>query len=262
LARIVVVCVLGVVVAGTGARETNSAPPADPSRESDPDYSSWAVDPNAAGPNLPPLGRSLFDYLMMEPADGKNVYRVPFPLAALIDRIQARLGQQEYGGATRVVMIPIGRSLQRTAAAPDFFRYPRIVFAVTGEPRTDEHDAGALLKDRLYLGYVEKTGLLEIIGYNEAAGRFEFQVVKDYRAGAQPKVFYANRAICISCHQNHAPIFSKAIWGETNANGQVARLLSLQRRDLHLSAQANIDFPDDIDKATVRANALVATSRT
>jgi hypothetical protein len=203
----------------------------------------------------------LFDYLVMEPAEGKSSYRVPFPLSVLIDRIQARLGQQEYGGATRVVMIPVGRSLQRTAAAPDFFKYPRIVFAVTGEPRTDEHDAGALLKDRLYLGYVEKTGLLEIISYNEAAGRFEFQVVKDYRAGAQPKVFYANRAICISCHQNHAPIFSKAIWGETNANGQVARLLSLQRRDLHLSAQANIDFPDDIDKATVRANALVTLQR-
>jgi hypothetical protein len=214
------------------------------------------VDPTAAGPDLPPLGRSLFDHLTMEP--GKNAYTVPFPFSALIDRIAARLGQQEYSGGTRIVMIPMGRSLQRTAAAPDFFKFPRIVFAVTGEPSTDEHDAGALLKDRLYLGYVEKTGLLEVISYNEAAGRFEFQLVKDYRAGAQPKVFYANRAICMSCHQNHAPIFSKAIWGETNANGQVARLLALQRKDVHLSAQANIDFPDDIDKATVRANALVA----
>ena len=99
--------------------------------------------------------------------------------------------------------------------------------------------------------------MLEVISYNEAAGRFEFQLVKDYRAGAQPKVFYANRAICISCHQNHAPIFSKAIWGESNANGRVAELLRSQRSDFKLSAQANIDFPDDIDKATVRANALV-----
>ena len=114
-----------------------------------------------------------------------------------------------------------------------------------------------MLKDRLYLGYVEKTGMLEVISYNEAAGRFEFQLVKDYRPGAQPKVFYANRAICIACHQNHAPIFSKAIWGETNANGRVARLLHSQRSDVHLSALANVDFPDDIEKATVRANALV-----
>ena len=155
-------------------------------------------------------------------------------------------------------MIPMGRSLQRMAAAPEFFKYPRVVFAVIGEPATNERDAGALLKDRLYIGYVEKTGVLEVISYNEAAGRFEFQLVKDYRGNAQPKVFYANRAICISCHQNHAPIFSKAIWGESNANGRVAELLRSQRADFDLSAQANIDFPDDIDKATVRANTLVS----
>ncbi len=190
--------------------------------------------------------------------ESSQTYRVPFPLSALIDRIQARLAQREYNGGTRVVMIPMGRSLQRTAAAPDFFKYPRVVFAVIGEPATNERDAGALLKDRLYIGYVEKTGVLEVISYNEAAGRFEFQLVKDYRGSVEPKVFYANRAICISCHQNHAPIFSKAIWGESNANGRVAGLLRSQRADFDLSAQANIDFPDDIDRATVRANTLVS----
>ncbi|HZP92136.1 MAG TPA: hypothetical protein VFB20_04550 [Burkholderiales bacterium] len=118
-----------------------------------------------------------------------------------------------------------------------------------------------LLKDRLYVGYLEKTGILEVISYNEAAGRFEFQLVKDHRAGAQPKVFYANRAICISCHQNHAPIFSRAIWGETNANGLVAALLRAQRADFSSSAQANIDFPDDIDKSTVHANTLVTLQK-
>ena len=250
-------CAVGLVHAGAAAEVTNSVPGAEISRDIDVDYSSWAVDPSAPGPDLPPSGRSLFDHLVTEPTESEKGYRVPFPFSALIDRIQARLGQQEYSGGTRVVMIPMGRSLQRTAAAPDFFKYPRIVFAVTGEPSTNEHDAGTLLKDRLYIGYVEKTGVLEVISYNEAAGRFEFQLVKDYRAGAQPKVFYANRAICISCHQNHAPIFSKAIWGETNANGRVAELLRSQRSDFHLSAQANIDFPDDIDKATVRANTLV-----
>jgi hypothetical protein len=211
-----------------------------------------------AGPDLPPAGRSLFDHLVTEPAGTQKAYRVPFPFSALIDRIQARLGQQEYSGGTRVVMIPMGRSLQRTAAAPDFFKYPRVVFAVVGELATTERDAGTLLKDRLYIGYVEKTAVLEVISYNEAAGRFEFQLVKDYRAGAQPTVFYANRAICISCHQNHAPIFSRAIWGETNANGRVAQLLRAARSDFPVSAQANVDFPDDIDKSTVRANALVA----
>ena len=219
------------------------------------DYSAWAVDPTAPGADLPPAGRSLFDHLVSEPASKR--YQVPFPFSALSERIRARLAQGEYNGGTRVVLIPMGRSLQRTAAAPDFFKYPRIVFAVTGEPATDERDAGMLLKDRLYIAYLEKTGLLEVISYNEAAGRFEFQLVKDYRRGGQPRVVYANRAICISCHQNHAPIFSKAVWSETNANGHVAQLLRSQGGDFDLSAQANIDYPDDVDKATVRANTLV-----
>lgn len=250
-------CAIGFCYAGASAAGANAVAGAGTSRDTDVDYSSWAVDPSAPGPDVPPLGRSLFDHLVTERTGSEKAYRVPFPFSALIDRIQARLGQQEYLGGTRVAMIPMGRSLQRSAAAPDFFKYPRIVFAVTGEPAANERDAGALLKDRLYLGYVEKTGMLEVISYNEAAGRFEFQLVKDYRPGAQPKVFYANRAICISCHQNHAPIFSKAIWGETNANGKVAALLRAQRKDFASSAQANIDFPDDIDKSTVRANSLV-----
>jgi hypothetical protein len=235
----------------------NAMPAAGARSETDADYSSWAVDPSSPGPDLPPAGRSLFDHLVTEREGGKNAYRVPFPLSALIDRIEARLAQRERHGGTRAVMIPMGRSLQRAAAAPEYFKYPRIVFAVTREPAIEAHDAGVLLKDRLYLGYVERTGVLEVISYNDAAGRFEFQVVKDYREGARPRVFYANRAICISCHQNHAPIFSKAVWGETNANNRVARLLRSQQRGFDLSPQANVDFPDDIDKGTVRANALV-----
>lgn len=257
LASAAVACAIGLAYARGDAPGSNVVAGADTPGERQVDYSSWAVDPTVPGPDLPPVGRSLFDHLVTERPAGGKAYRVPFPLSTLIDRIQAQLGQQEYAGGTRVVLVPMGRSLQRVAAAPDFFKYPRIVLAVIGEPGANERDAGMLLKDRLYLGYVEKTGLLEVISYNEPAGRFEFQLVKDYRPGGQPKVFYANRAICISCHQNHAPIFSKAIWGETNANGRVAELLRSQRSDFQLSAQANIDFPDDIDKATVRANALV-----
>jgi len=241
--------------AGEANPESNGGASGDGHQRPDVDYSSWAVDPTVPGGDLPPVGRSLFDHLISERIS--QHYRVPFPFSALIDRIRAHLAQREYNGGTRVVLIPIGRSLQRTAAAPDFFKYPRIVLAVTGEPITDERDAGMLLKDRLYIAYVEKTGVLEVISYNEAGGRFEFQVVKDYRSGGQARVFYANRAICTSCHQNHAPIFSKALWSETNANGRVAQLLRSQGGDFDLSAQANIDFPDDVDKSTVRANTLV-----
>lgn len=250
-------CAIGLAYASATASETNSTTVEHIADDAAPDYSSWAVDPTMAGPDLPPVGRSLFDFLVTETADGTKTYNVPFPFSALIDRFRARLGNRELSGGIRVAIIPMGRSLQRVAAAPEFFQYPRTVIAVTGEPRTDARDAGMLLKDRLYVGYVAKTGILEVISYNEAAGRFEFQLVKDYRAGAQPKVFYAARAICISCHQNHAPIFSRPIWGETNANARVAERLRADGTGMHLSAQANIDFPDDIEKATLRANALV-----
>ena len=257
IAAVAAVCAIGLAVPGATAPAKSPDPEGGAAHDAHTDPAGWAGDAAAPGPDLPPVGRSLFDYLVTEPAAGGMIYRVPFPFSALMDRIGARLSHREFSGGTRVVIVPMGRSLQRAAAAPEFFKYPRIVFAATGEPRTDARDAGALLKDRLYVGYVEKTGVLEVISYNEAAGRFEFQLVKDYRAGAQPKVFYANRAICVSCHQNHAPIFSRPIWGETNANGRVAQLLRAQGTDLQLSAQANVDFPDDVDKATARANALV-----
>lgn len=225
-------------------------------------HSAWAVDPAAAGPNLPPTGRSLFDFVFTgtnqtETGNRSKQFELPFPFSALIERVANHLGNREFMGGIRVAIFPMGRSLQRVAAAPEFFKYPRTVIAVTGEPRTTTHDAGMLLKDRLYIAYVGKTATLEVISYNEAAGRFEFQLVKDYRADTKPKVFYADRAICISCHQNHAPIFSLPTWRETNANGQVADLLHAHGTDMHLSAQANIDFPDDMEKATLRANELV-----
>ncbi len=221
------------------------------------DYSNWSADPTVSGPNLPPVGRSLFDHLIA-PGGAEKSYRIPFPFSALVERIQSELGNTEFAGGTRMAMIPMGRSLQRVAAAPDFFKYPRIVFAVTGEPADSHSKPGLLLKDRLYIGYVEKTNVLEVISYNEAAGRYEFQLVKDYRAGAQPQVYYVNRAICIACHQNHAPIFSKAVWSETNANGRMADLLGQARSDFYAQhPQANIDFPDDIGQSSIRANALV-----
>ena len=112
LAGIASACAIGLGYAG----EPDLQPAAD--------YSSWAVNPTVPGPDLPPVGRSLFDYLVSERAGDAKAYHVPFPFSALIERIQAHLSQREFNGGTRVVLIPMGRSLQRVAAAPDFFKYP------------------------------------------------------------------------------------------------------------------------------------------
>ena len=173
---------------------------------------SWAIDPAIPGPALPPAGRSLFDFVT---ADG-----IPFPFEALVRKIEARAGCKP-GDCMTPVLIPLGRSLQRTAAAPDFFAYPRAVVAMTGEGK-----GPMFARDRLYLAYQERMNLIEVISYNEDAARFEFQLVRDYREGGAPEVVYANRNVCIACHQNHSPIFPRAVWDETNANPGIAKKLS------------------------------------
>ena len=219
-----------------------------------PDAPAWVIDPARPGDSLPPAGGSLFDALFAEPRAGGSGHRLPFPFEALLARVDAQLA----GGPLRRVLIPLGRSLQRTAAGPEAFGFPRYLAAVDAEPAP----GALLLKDRLYIGYQEKTAVLEVISYNEAAGRFEFQLVKDYRAGGRPQVFYANRHVCFACHQNGAPIFSRALWDETNANPAIAAQLAAEGRGFHGFAVARgVDTPYAIDVGVRRANRFVLTQR-
>jgi hypothetical protein len=222
----------------------------------------WVVDPAAPGDNLPPVGRSLFDQLFASSgANGQAAVVPPFPFAALLARLDAELADDPASPLppAKRVLIPLGRSLQRTAAAPEYFAYPRVVVAVDSEPAASSRH---FLKDRLYLGYQEKSAVLEVISYNEAAGRFEFQLVKDYRAGGQPRVFYANRSLCFACHQNGAPIFSRALWDETNANPAIAAQLAASGHDFYgIPPGRGVDVPYAIDLATRRANGFALTQR-
>ncbi len=222
----------------------------------------WVVDPAAPGDNLPALGRSLFDQLFATTGtDGRPAVVPPFPFTALLARLDAELAGDPDSPLppAKRVLIPLGRSLQRTAAAPDYFAYPRVVVAVDSENRPNSK---FFLKDRLYLGYQEKSAVLEVISYNEAAGRFEFQLVKNYLAGGQPQVFYANRNLCFACHQNGSPIFSRALWDETNANPQVAAQLAASGHDFYgIPPGRGVDLPYAIDLATRRANGFALTQR-
>jgi mono/diheme cytochrome c family protein len=217
----------------------------------------WTIDPARTGPNLPPVGRSLFDFAVARQAGGKGVYDIPYPFDALVRHIEERAGcAAATRSCTQQVLIPLGRSLQRTAASPEFFAYPRVVVVVDREGNAGG-SSGMLLKDRLYLGYQEKANLIEVISYNEAAARFEFQLVKNYRAGDSPQVVYANRNVCTACHQNQAPLFSRRQWDETNANPRVAARLASARRSFYgFPARRGIEVPNAIDNAIHRANLL------
>jgi hypothetical protein len=209
------------------------------------------ADRTEPGANLPPAGRSLFDELFAIPAaavsGGAVRYAVPFPFERLLAELNARIAPAAATG----VLIPLGRSLQRHAADPDHFASPRVVVAVT-------EDAGApgrpLLRDRLYLGYHERAEVIEVISYNEAAGRFEFQVVEDYGPGREPRVAYGERFVCVACHQAHGPIFPTAVWNETNADSRVAaRLAALGTSFRGVPTRGGVDRADAIDRSTDRA---------
>jgi mono/diheme cytochrome c family protein len=216
------------------------------------DAARWAVDPARPGPDAPPSGRSLFDFVATVESDGKRIYDIPFPFERLVQRLEARAGCAPRERCAKQVLIPLGRSLQRLAASPEFFKHPRVVAAISTD---SARDGGPLLKDRIYLGYQEESELVEVISYNEAAGRFEFQIVHDYRSGATPRVVYARRAVCAACHQNLAPVFSRPLWEETNANERVA--VRLERTELYgVMVRRGIDLPEAIDAATDRANSL------
>lgn len=212
------------------------------------------------GQSLPPAGRSLFDHLLETDARGEP--QVPFPFPALLQRIARELDPAQPSAGLSVVLIPLGRSLQRHAAGDvEAFRYPRVVAAVTGEPPANAPAGHPYLRDRLYIAYHEKAAALEVISYNETAGRFEFQLVSDYRPGGRADVGYANRALCLACHQNAAPIFSRQSWDETSASPPVASRLAATGLPYYgLPWRHGVDVPDAIDAATLRAN-LLATAQ-
>jgi hypothetical protein len=219
-----------------------------------------AADLDKPGPSLPPVGRSLFDFLTMQEEGGRTGQVVPFPFTALLERIEAEVGLAE--PSLKKVLIPLGRSLQRNAANPEFFAFPRAVVAVDQGPALRADTSGMLLADRLYLGYQEKAATIEVISYNEAAGRFEYQVVRDYRESGAAEVYYADRPTCIACHRNHAPIFSKPLWDETNANAAIAAtLIALQDAFYGIPVARGVDVPNAFDAATDRANTYAALQR-
>lgn len=201
--------------------------------------------------DLPPVGRSRFDELI-------GAGPVPFPFSSLLARLRSQLRPDPSGLPTvKTVLIPLGRSLQRVAGAPDFFRFPRVVAAVD----TETKPGVAPMRDRLFLGYHEKGAVLEVISYNEVAGRFEFQVVRDYRPGGRMQVRYQRRALCLACHQNQAPMFARPLWDETAANPAIARRLRQEHRDFYGVGQAGTDVAYAIDIAAQRANLLPVWQR-
>lgn len=214
----------------------------------------WIIDPIQVSEDSSFKGHSLFDLLFLaDTAVGSTEYDIPYPFDALLEKIAGKILDGESN--IKRVMIPRGRSLRRDSESPEFFNYPRIVVAVEGEPVEKEDQAGLLLKGQLFFGYNHQSEIIEVISYNPKAGRFEFQEISNYKLGGTPKVEYANRQICLSCHQNAGPIFSREPWSETEANLQIANKIRAADPSLLTKSQYAPRFGDAwaIDYASDRA---------
>jgi len=173
--------------------------------------------------DLPPAGtRSLFDHLLVQ-HNG-----LPYPFTKLLALLQS---QHPNGEAPITLLIPNGRSLLKGQADN---AHPRVVVAADYDVLNTPAAVGMAARGRLFLGFVENANEIEVLSYNEAAGRYEFQLVQNYCAGCVPRIVYARRAICTTCHQGAAPIFSQRPWNETNGQQATTAAISAARSIINL----------------------------
>ena len=204
--------------------------------------------------DLPPDGtRSLFDHLIA--ANGQ----IPYPFPKLVELIRKN---DPDAGAPLTLLIPHGRSLLKGLADD---AHPRVLAAADFQAAATPASLGLSPRGQLFLGFVENASEIEVLSYNEAAGRYEFQLVQNYCAGCIPKLVYAKRAICTTCHQGAVPIFPQRPWNETNgapataAAVQAARGSNQPYLDVPLSNALNV--PERFDQLTDVGGFIPATQR-
>ncbi|TXH05565.1 MAG: hypothetical protein E6R07_01790 [Nevskiaceae bacterium] len=204
--------------------------------------------------DLPPEGtRSLFDHLIAQ----NDV--LPYPFDKLVDLVAK---QSPDGQRPLTLLIPKGRSLLKAQAD---YQHPRLLMAADFQAPNTGAALGLAPRGQLFLGFVENAGEIEVISYNEAAGRFEFQLVQDYREGGVPRIVYARRAICTTCHQAGAPIFPQRPWNETNGQPETAAKIREARGSdapyLGVPIGNPLAVPERFDELAEIGNFLVATQK-
>ena len=168
-----------------------------------------ALDLKDFGSDLPTVGSSLFDKIFSyEDIRGHRIYSLPFPLAKLVHRLKSATAINTDPEAT---ILPFSRSLQRPGDFTDLpWQNPRLVFGLARS--LEDAKSSQMFSHKIFFGYNEKKDQMEVISFNDEAGRFEFQIVHNY--SNRPQVSYAPRSQCLSCHQNQAPIFSVNPWAD------------------------------------------------
>lgn len=195
-----------------------------------------------ASEDLPPAGtRSLFDHLVAQ-NDG-----LPYPFEKLVEMLKK---QDPEGRMPVTLMIPQGRSLLKAQAD---FHHPRVLVAADFQAPGTPASLGLAPRGQLFLGFVEDANEIEVLSYNEAAGRFEFQLVQDYSATGARRIVYARRAVCTTCHQGGTPIFPQRPWAETNGQPEIAAMIVAARGNepyLGMPLEQPLASPERFDELT------------
>jgi hypothetical protein len=204
--------------------------------------------------DLPPEGtRSLFDHIIAQ-NNG-----LPFPFNNFITLLTDLHPDNKQ---PLMLMIPDGRSLLKGQAN---HHLPRILIAPDFQEENTLVGLGKVTPGQLFIAYVEAADEIEVISYNEAAGRFEFQLVQEYCEGCIPKIVYAKRAICLTCHQGGTPVFSQRPWNETNGQLAIAHAIKDARNNAShywgAPIQQTLATPERFDELTDVGNFFVASQR-
>jgi hypothetical protein len=208
--------------------------------------------------DLPPQGtRSLFDHFAAQN------HGVPYPFSKLVETL-GKMNPE--GKAPVLVMIPHGRSLLKGQANDE---KPRVLLAADFQSPNTEAALGVNMRGQMFLGFTENANEIEVLSYNEAAGRFEFQLVQDYTETGSRKLVYAKRQICLTCHQGGAPIFSQRPWTETNASTQTIQNILTARKSAGLDPHSYLGLPTSVplseperyDELTDVANFFATTQK-
>jgi len=138
--------------------------------------------------------------------------QIPFPPEKIIDYLNAK------EIPFLATIFPHGRSLERKITD---YSNPRVLlqFSVPTESFPFE-------SNEIFIAYTPGNEELQIIARNHETDVFDFKLVTQYGPGKKPLVQNPfSRGLCISCHQNHGPIFPEQPWSESDANDAIASKL-------------------------------------
>jgi hypothetical protein len=153
-----------------------------------------------------------------------NNGEIPYPFTNLLDSFKLDVKE-----GTNILFIPKGRSLVKEYAD---YKNPRIIVRPLGlsidskeiAERRKEITSLGINENDLFIGFAPNHKALEVISYNPKKGGYDFFIIENYEKGKIPKIVN-NPGLCLTCHQNEGPLFSRFPWNESLGDSAISAVL-------------------------------------